>query len=97
MPRELVDAPSLEAFKTRFNEILGSLIWWLTTSPWQRGWNLMFFKVSSDLSHTMILCFFNFDLFVLMLQNDEAKAKPKSGLLSSADVISSCKKRMSRI
>ena len=26
--REAVDAPSLEAFKARLDEVLGSLIWW---------------------------------------------------------------------
>ena len=33
LPREVVNAPSLEAFKARLNGILGSLIWWLTTLP----------------------------------------------------------------
>ena len=28
MLREAVDAPSLEAFKARLDEVLGSLIWW---------------------------------------------------------------------
>ena len=28
LPREAVDAPSLEALKTRLNVVLGSLIWW---------------------------------------------------------------------
>ena len=29
--REVVAVPSLEAFKTRLNVALGSLVWWLTT------------------------------------------------------------------
>jgi len=33
LPREVVNAPSLEAFEARLNGILGSLIWWLTTLP----------------------------------------------------------------
>ena len=31
MPKEAVDAPSLEAFKARLNVALGSLGWWLET------------------------------------------------------------------
>ena len=31
LPKEAVDAPSLEAFKARLDEALGSLIWWLAT------------------------------------------------------------------
>ena len=29
LPREVVDAPSLEAFKARLDVALGSLVWWL--------------------------------------------------------------------
>ena len=29
MPKEAVDAPSLEAFKARLDVALGSLVWWL--------------------------------------------------------------------
>ena len=28
LPREVVDAPSLEAFKARLDVALGSLVWW---------------------------------------------------------------------
>ena len=31
MPKEAVDAPSLEAFKARLDVALGSLVWWLAT------------------------------------------------------------------
>ena len=31
LPKELVDAPSLEAFKARLDVALGSLVWWLAT------------------------------------------------------------------
>jgi len=31
MPEEVVDAPSLEAFKARLDVALGSLVWWLAT------------------------------------------------------------------
>jgi len=33
LPREAVDAPSLEAFKAGLDEILSSLIEWLATLP----------------------------------------------------------------
>ena len=31
MPKEVVDAPSLEVFKARLDVALGSLVWWLAT------------------------------------------------------------------
>ena len=31
LPKEVVDAPSLDAFKARLDLALGSLIWWLAT------------------------------------------------------------------
>ena len=31
LPTEVVDAPSLEAFKARLDVALGSLVWWLAT------------------------------------------------------------------
>ena len=31
LPREAVDAPSLESFKARLDVVLGSLVWWLVT------------------------------------------------------------------
>jgi len=31
LPSEVVDAPSLEAFKARLDVALGSLVWWLAT------------------------------------------------------------------
>ena len=31
LPKEAVDAPSLQAFKARLNVALGSLVWWLAT------------------------------------------------------------------
>ena len=30
MPKEVVDTPSLEAFKARLDVALSSLVWWLT-------------------------------------------------------------------
>ena len=31
LPKEVVDDPSLEAFKARLDVALGSLVWWLVT------------------------------------------------------------------
>ena len=31
LPKEVVDAQSLEAFKARLDVALGSLVWWLVT------------------------------------------------------------------
>jgi len=31
LPKEVVDAPSLEAFKARLDVALGSLVWWLVS------------------------------------------------------------------
>ena len=40
LPREAVDAPSLEAFKARLDVALGSLVWWLATLPMAGGLKL---------------------------------------------------------
>ena len=33
LPKEVVEAPFLEAFKTRLDVALGSRVWWLATLP----------------------------------------------------------------
>jgi len=38
LPKEAVDAPSLEAFKARLDVALGSLVWWLATLHIAGGW-----------------------------------------------------------
>ena len=40
MPKEVVDAPSLEAFKARLDVALGSLLSWLVTLPTAVGLKL---------------------------------------------------------
>mgnify|MGYP001852140921 CR=1 FL=1 len=35
LPRDVVAAPSLEAFKASLDATMGSLIWWVATCPWQ--------------------------------------------------------------
>ena len=33
LPREVVDAPSLEVLKTKLDEALSNLIWWVVSLP----------------------------------------------------------------
>ena len=33
LPKEVVDAPSLDEFKARLDVALGSLVWWLSSLP----------------------------------------------------------------
>ena len=40
LPKEAVDAPSLEAFKARLDVALGSLVWWLVTLHTEEGLKL---------------------------------------------------------
>jgi len=54
LPREIVDAPSLEAFKARLNGIVGSLIWWVATLNMAGGLELYYLKVPSNPSHSMM-------------------------------------------
>ena len=37
MPKDAVDAPSVEAFKARLDVALGSLVWWQTILHIQPG------------------------------------------------------------
>ena len=55
LPKEAVDAPSLEAFKARLNVALGSLGWWLATLHIAGGWNQMITVVLFNPGHAMIL------------------------------------------
>jgi len=41
LPKEAVDAPSLQAFKARLDVALGSLVCWLATLHIAEGWNSM--------------------------------------------------------
>ena len=55
LPREVVDAPSLEAFEARLDGTLGNLIWRLATLPMAGGWNQMIFEVHFNRRHPIIL------------------------------------------
>jgi len=55
LPKEAVDAPSLEAFKARLDVALGSLVWWLVTLHIAGGWNSMITAVLFNPGHSVIL------------------------------------------
>jgi len=43
LPEDVVDAPSLEAFETILDGVLGCLICWLATLPMSGVWNSVIF------------------------------------------------------
>ena len=51
LPKEVVDAPSLEAFKARLDVALGSLVWWLATLHIPGGLKLDDYCGPFQLSH----------------------------------------------
>jgi len=55
LPKEAVDAPSLEAFKARLDVALGSLGCWLATLHIAGGWNWMSTVVLFNSGHSRIL------------------------------------------
>ena len=55
LPKEAVDAPSLQAFKARLDVALGSLVCWLATLHIAGGWNWMSTVVLCNPGHSMIL------------------------------------------
>ena len=54
LPKEVVDAPSLEAFKARLDVALGSLVWWLATLHIAEGLKLNDVVLFNP-GHSMIL------------------------------------------
>jgi len=55
LPKEAVDAPSLQAFKARLDVALGSLVCWLVTLHIAGGWNEMVIVVLFNQGHSIIL------------------------------------------
>jgi len=55
LPKEAVDAPSLQAFKARLDVVLGSLGCWLATLHIAGGWNWVVIVVLFNPGHSMIL------------------------------------------
>ena len=65
LPKEVVDAPSLEAFKARLDVVLGSLVWWLVTLHISGGWNWLIIVVFFNPGCSMILWSLYFPTLVL--------------------------------
>jgi len=55
LPKEAVDAPSLEAFRARLDVALGSLVCWVVTLHIAGGWNGMSIVVLFNPGHSMSL------------------------------------------
>ena len=55
LPKEVVDAPSLEAFKARLDVALGSLVWWLAMLHIAGGLKLDEHVVLFNPGHSVIL------------------------------------------
>ena len=55
LPKEAVDAPSLQAFKARLDVALGSLVCWLATLHTAGGWNSMSTVGVCNPGHSRIL------------------------------------------
>jgi len=54
LPKEAVDAPSLQAFKARLDVALGSLVCRLVTLHIAGGWNSMSIVVLFNPGHSMV-------------------------------------------
>ena len=55
LPKEAVDAPSLEGFKVRLDVAQGSLVWWLANLHVAGGWNSMIIVFLFNPGHSVIL------------------------------------------
>ena len=55
LPKEAVDAPSLEEFKARLDVALGSLVCWMATLHIAGGWNWMSIVVLFNPGHSLSL------------------------------------------
>ena len=74
MPKEAVDAPSLQAFKARLDVALGSLGCWLATLHIAGGWNWMSIVVLCNPGHSVILGFTK-SFWGLFISYEGAEAK----------------------
>ena len=55
LPREVVDGPSLEAFKARLDGAVSNLVKREVSLPIAGGWNYVILKVPSNPNHSTIL------------------------------------------
>ena len=54
LPKEAVDAPSLQAFRARLDVALGSLVCWVATLHIAGGWNELSIVVLFSPGHSVI-------------------------------------------
>ena len=54
LPKEAVDAPSLEVLKARLDGALSNLVSGRGPCPWQEGWSWMIYNVPSNPNHSVI-------------------------------------------
>ena len=65
LPREVVDALPLKAFKARLDGTLGNLPWWGAALPMAGGWNCVIVNVSSNLSYSVLYGALVFQMSIL--------------------------------
>jgi len=63
----IATCPSLEAFKTRLDVALGSLVCWSVTLHIAGGWNSMIIVVLFNPGHSMILCLGISDIYFFLI------------------------------
>ena len=56
LPKEAVDAPSLQAFKARLHVALRCLVCWMAILHIAGGWNQMIIVVLFNPGHSLVLC-----------------------------------------
>lgn len=67
LPREAVNALSLEVFKSSLIGILSTLVQWKMSLPWQADWNRMILKVPSNSNQSDSINFFQSHPFKVTL------------------------------
>jgi len=70
LAREAGDDPSLEVFKARLDEALGSLIWWVATLSMVGCWNWLGFKVPFNPNYSVILWNYVFTAFYSIFRKE---------------------------
>ena len=80
LPKEVVDAQSLEAFKARLDVALGSLVWWLATLHIAGG-----LKLDDHCGPFQPRPFHDSIIIVITFQNFEVPVLPRSSLFPSYD------------
>ena len=71
LPREVVDAQSLEVFKARLDGALGSIKWggWWPCLWLGGGWRFMILEVPSHPGHSAILCD-SLNIYFMMMKEE---------------------------